>query len=48
MKIIRITLKEGGESKVILFKQEKQNSSRMPSSESGKASGPKRKEALAK
>ena len=48
MKIIRITLKEGGETKVILFKQEKQSSSRSFPSESGKASDPKRKEALAK
>lgn len=48
MKIIRITLKEGAESKVILFKQEKQSSSRTFTSESGKASDPKRKEELAK
>ena len=27
MKIIRITLKEGGDTKVILFRQEKQNAS---------------------
>lgn len=48
MKIIRITLKDGGASKVILFKQEKQSSSRTFPSESGKASVPKRKEELVK
>lgn len=44
MKIIRITLKEGGESKVILFKQEKQSLSGTFHSESGKASARNRKE----
>lgn len=48
MKIIRITLKEGAESKVILFKQEKQNLFQTSPSESGKASVPKRKEELVK
>lgn len=46
MKIIRITLKESGESKVILFKQEKQSSSGTSPSESGNASVPKWKEEL--
>lgn len=48
MKIIRITLKEGGASKVILLKQKTQNSTRTFPSKSGKASVPKRKEELAK
>lgn len=48
MKIIRITLKEGGGSKAILFKQEKQSSSRTFPSQSGKASVPKKKEELVK
>lgn len=43
MKIIRITLKEGGDSKVIQFRQEKQNASRTFPSESGKTSAGNRK-----
>lgn len=41
MKIIRITLKEGGESKVILFKQKTQNSTRTFPSKSGRHLFPK-------
>jgi len=43
MKIIRITLKEGRDSKVIVFRQEKQNTSGTFPSESGKTSTGNRK-----
>ena len=46
MKIIRITLKEGGDTKVILFRQEKQNASGTFPSESGKTSAGNRKSEL--
>lgn len=48
MKIIRITLKEGGDTKVILLRREQQNTSQTLDSESAKTSAGKRKERLAR
>lgn len=48
MKIIRITLKDGGNSKVIVFRGEKQKVSRTISSETEKISAGNRKEVLHK
>ncbi|HIU77586.1 MAG TPA: hypothetical protein IAC62_16985 [Candidatus Pelethocola excrementipullorum] len=46
MEIIRITLKEEGDSKVILFRKEKQNALRNFASEIGKVSAGDKKEGL--
>lgn len=48
MKIIRITLKECGDSKVILFHREKRNTPQTHAAESGKLPSGKRKEELAR
>lgn len=48
MKIIRITLKESGDAKVILLRKEEQNASQEHDSESAKTSAGKRKEGLAR
>lgn len=48
MKIIRITLKEGEGSKVIIFRKEKQSGMPVFASQTGKVSTENRKEELAR